>query len=121
MSRKVMAIAGGAIGLIVILAVALVVAIASSGDDDSDPAEASPTTFQGSPPEGQRPDPEELEEFRTCMEEQGVELPEPGEAPPANVEELQQAFEACRDLLPEGLIPPGGAPGGQGPVIVPGG
>jgi hypothetical protein len=39
------------------------------------------------------------------MEENGVEPPEPGvpqQAPPAGVEE---AFDACRDLLPEGAAP----------------
>ena len=120
-----MAIAGGGIALIVILAVALVVAIASSGDgddDDGSSAEASPQTFQGSPPEGfERPDPEEAEEFRACLEEQGVDVPEAGEAPPSDLEALQKAFDACRDLLPEGLSPPGGAPGGSGPFIFPGG
>jgi hypothetical protein len=117
-----MAVAGGAIGLIVVLAVALVVAIASSGsDEDGSSAEAAPQTFQGSPPEGfERPDPEVVEEFRACMEDQGVEVPEPGEAPPSDGDRLQEAFAACSDLLPEDIRPPGGAPGGSGPFIFPG-
>jgi hypothetical protein len=62
-------------------------------------------------------DREAMESFRKCMEDQGVELPEPpdpgelgpGEMPdppkpPTEAEraEIEKAHEACKDKLPEG-------------------
>jgi hypothetical protein len=116
-----MAVAAGGIALIVILAVALVVAIASSGDNAANPDEDSPGVFLGPGGEGfERPDPEVVEEFRACMEDHGVEVPEPGTAPPSDSDRLQQAFAACSDLLPEDIRPPGGPSGSSGPFIFPG-
>jgi hypothetical protein len=121
-SRKAIAIAGGAIAVIVILVVALVVAIASSGDEEASPAESSPETFLSPGTEGfERPDPEALEEFQVCLEEQGAELPQPGEEPPTDLEALRKAFAACRDLLPDDFAPSLGGSGGSGPFIFPDG
>ena len=89
-------------------------------------------------------DREALEEFRSCLEQQGVEpppepprldedeMPEPGTfehriKPPSEEEraKMEEAFEACEDKLPEGVRghgplpcgPPPGAPKGEGAVI----
>jgi hypothetical protein len=86
-----------------------------------------------------------LEEFRSCLEDQGVEpppepprleegeMPEPGTFerrldPPSEEEraKMREAFEACSDKLPEGVRaghgplpcgPPPGAPKGEGAAI----
>jgi hypothetical protein len=85
-----------------------------------------------------------IEEFHSCMEDQGVDLPEPPPAPgsegddedrtferrlePPSEEErakMDEAFEACKDKLPEGARqfgphpcgPPPGGPGGEGAAI----
>ena len=70
------------------------------------------------------PDPEALKEFRDCMSEHGAELPEPPKRPqrraleePSSIE--REAFEACRDQLPE---PPRGdcrAPGPPPGIAMP--
>ena len=89
-------------------------------------------------------DREGLEEFRSCLEQQGVEpppepprldedeMPEPGTfehriKPPSEEEraKMEEAFEACEDKLPEGVRghgplpcgPPPGAPKGEGAAI----
>jgi hypothetical protein len=62
------------------------------------------------------------------MAEQGLELPEggppsdgggsgePPSAPPQPSGDMQEAFEACQELAPEGgLGPPGAGPPGFGP------
>lgn len=83
-------------------------------------------------------DRQKLEDFRTCMEENGAPAPpDPGRIDPsdghpkppsaADREKLQQAFEACKSKLPEKLQnagppgigtfhcgPPPGAPPAQG-------
>lgn len=105
MTRVAWIVVGGAVGVVVILAAALVVVIAS-GDDEPERAQPVLAPLGG--------DAEGTEAFRDCLAEQGVELPAPGEGPPTgDVDELQEAFEACRELLPEGFAPQGGgiAPG----------
>ena len=72
----------------------------SSGSGDSD--------AQGAPSEAPRGAPAGIEEFQSCLEDQGVELPEPGsgEAVPPGEDmsaEAQKAMEACQDKLPEGF------------------
>ena len=96
MTRGAWIAVGGVSALAVGLLVALVVALASAGSDDGPTAPEPRLVTPGGEPSP---------EFRACMEENGVEPPEPGvpqQAPPAGVEE---AFEACRDLLPEGAAP----------------
>jgi hypothetical protein len=81
-------------------------------------------------------DRQKLEDFRACLEDQGVEPPAPprfdrdnAPEPPTREEmeamrdEMQQAHEACKDKLPEDLqdIPgpiggPGCGPGGPPPA-----
>jgi hypothetical protein len=88
------------------------------------------------PPALSEEDEAKLEEFRSCMEENGAPaLPEPGEIrerlrngerpdPPSEAEreKMRQAFEACEDKLPEGVhmfVGPGGpgcGPGGPPPA-----
>ena len=66
-------------------------------------------------------DPEELQAFKDCLTENGVEAPADGERPNRDeiTDEQRDAFqaaqEACADLRPEGLRGPGGhGPGGFG-------
>ena len=93
MTRGAWIAVGGVGALALGLLVALVVALASAGSED-EPEAPEPALFTpGGVPSA---------EFQECMEENGVESPEPGtpqQAPPAGFE---KAFEACRDLLPEG-------------------
>ncbi|MGZ5336304.1 MAG: hypothetical protein ACXWZ6_12465 [Solirubrobacterales bacterium] len=73
------------------------------------------------PPELSEEDQAKLEEFRQCLEDNGVSAPpEPGELeegdrpePPSKAElkKMQKAHEACADKLPEGMEFHGG-PGG---------
>lgn len=80
----------------------------SNGDAGSGAQDAPSRAPQGAPAG--------IEEFQSCLEEQGVELPEPGSggAPPGQdmSAEAQNAFEACQDKLPEGAAP-GSAPDTQ--------
>ena len=80
----------------------------------------------GGPPELSAEDKKAMEEFRSCMEENGADLPEPPDPsdfengqrpkppePPseADREAMEKALEACTDKLPEGAafgIGPGG-------------
>ena len=78
----------------------------SSGSGDSN--------AQGAPSEAPQGAPAGIEEFQSCLEDQGVDLPEPGsgEAPPPGQNlsaESQKALEACQDKLPDGFGP-GNAP-----------
>jgi len=88
------------------------------------------------PPALSEGDEAKLEEFRSCMEENGAEPPpDPGEIrervrngeppdPPSEAEreKMRTAFEACEDKLPEGVhmfVGPGGpgcGPGGPPPA-----
>jgi hypothetical protein len=88
------------------------------------------------PPALSEEDEAKLEEFRSCMEENGAPAPpEPGEMrerprngelpdPPSEAEreKMRKAFEACEDKLPEGIhmsFGPGGpgcGPGGPPPA-----
>jgi hypothetical protein len=88
-------VSAAALGLAVALAVSL-----AGGDVDDEPQAGAPEFAPqlggpGLAPEGAAP-----EEFLECMEEQGVEPPSglQQEAP----EGLEEAMEACRDLLPDG-------------------
>jgi hypothetical protein len=80
-------------------------------------------------------DREKLDEFHQCMQDTGAPDPpkiDPSQGPPqppsaAQQDKIQQAYEACKDKLPEGLQkagpphfgvapcgPPPGAPAPQG-------
>jgi hypothetical protein len=114
MSRaaKVSSAIGGAV-LVVVLVVALAIASVDGGDDaaSSDSGDQSEQQFPGAgPPSGA--DREALRGFQECLEEQGVELPEPGSqrgGPPSGFDpsdpDLQEALSACQDALPEGVGP----------------
>ena len=101
MTKTIWAVVGISLAATVAMAVALAIVLAG-GDDDSEPeGPAAPFTVGSGPaPSGALP--EELEDFQQCLEDQGVELPTPGERPPANSDELQDAVESCQEHLPEG-------------------
>jgi hypothetical protein len=116
MTKTIWAVVGVSVAVTLAMAIALVVVL-SSGDDDSGPdAEQSvaPLAVGQGQAQGGGATFEELEEFRSCMEEQGVELPAPGEAPSGDVGELQDALESCRELLPEDALQLRGGPFGGG-------
>ena len=121
-------------------------AISVAADGDGDKAEKGQdergARVEGfahpAPPELSAEDEAKLEEFRQCMEDNGAPAPpEPGEMrermqerlkqgelpkPPSEAErkQMEEAYEACKDKLPEGAEfgfhfgGPGG-PGGCGP------
>jgi hypothetical protein len=98
-------------GLLAVIAVVVLVVVAFAGGDDSADQIATPEEVaSGLDPEQQA----QLEEFRSCMSEQGVELPEPGEGPAIQgpSPEMLEAMQQCQQYLPEGIGPGGGgAPG----------
>jgi hypothetical protein len=101
----------GGVACVVVL-VAVAIAVIGSG--------AGTTTPGALPGELSEDQAAQLEEFQSCMRDQGVELPEPGESPTLRQgpgPEMLGALQACAQHLPEGFGPGGGAPGIQ---IVPG-
>jgi hypothetical protein len=102
MTKKAWALAGGAIAVAVILAVAFVVVVAT---DDDDPQEAPPRA--GIPFAGGGVDLSAMDDFRDCLSDHGVQPPDPSEGPQINrtPRKMREAFDACRDLLP---APPNG-------------
>jgi hypothetical protein len=102
----------------VLLTTGLIVVVASSSDSEDEAAAAPPTVLGA-------PDEEAFAELRDCLEEQGVDPPEPGldggpvpgaggprgdGSRPEPSEEMLEAIEACREVLPT----PPGAPGNAG-------
>jgi hypothetical protein len=122
------------------------ISLADNGSDGGGSNDNGPQTFRAPGPPGGGPgvmmfkpnlsaeDRQKLEDFRTCMEDNGAPAPpDPGEFDPSNPpkppseadqEKLQKAFEACKDKLPAdmqnagppqlhvgGCAAPPGAPG----------
>lgn len=129
----------GPVGLSLVAAAVTAVAFAAismAASDDGGKAEKGLQQGGGpeagltppEPPELSKEDEAKLEEFRSCMEENGAPAPpEPGEIrerlkngdrpdPPsaAEREKMEKAFEACKDKLPEGVHMMFGGPGGPG-------
>ena len=100
MTRAAWIAVGGVSALALGLLVALVVALASAGSDDEPEAPEGPGLITP----GGAPSPE----FQDCMSENGVETPEPGVPQQAPPEGFEDAFEACRHLLPEDAQDGGG-------------
>lgn len=104
------------VGVLALVAVAVALAVASLGDPDSGSGSARserdnqsrPAFPGGAPPsDAER---EALNAFRSCLEAQGVELPDPGSqggGPPSGIDlsdpELREALTSCQDKLPDGL------------------
>lgn len=106
-------------GALVVLVVVAAVAIATIGGPDGESDVAGSETSQPQFPDDGPPggaDSEALQAFGDCLEENGVELPEPGSGsgPPAGFDPrdsgVQEAFSKCQDELPEGARPPTGGP-----------
>jgi hypothetical protein len=99
------------------------VSLADNGSDSSEGAKDSVTFTAPAPPGAgggalfrdnlSDTDRQKLEDFRSCMEENGAPGPPgPGEIDPSNPpkppsaadrEKLEKAFEACKDNLPEDM------------------
>jgi hypothetical protein len=97
-------------GLLVVMAVVVLVVVAFAGGDDSADPSSTPAEVASGLDEGQQA---QLEEFRSCMSDQGVDLPEPGEGPTIQgpSPEMLEAMQQCQQYLPEGFGPGGGGPG----------
>ena len=115
MTRNAWIAIGGLSALSLALAVGLIVSLTSGDDSEDAHGAGAPAAF--APPGGDQlggpmgaPIGGPPEEFRECMSEEGVELPEPDQPPSEKDQEaLRDAFEACADELPEGgPSPPGG-------------
>ena len=105
MTRKRWIILGSVLAALATIAVVGII-IVGGGDDQTGPAGAPPSGF------GQV-----SQELQDCLAEQGID---PGSGPPAGGapdSDVQRAFEACRQYLPdppEGGEFPGAPPGGGG-------
>jgi hypothetical protein len=126
------------------LTAAALAAVSVAQDGGSNESRDDGDALRGGPPLAEElsdEDRQALEEFRSCMEDQGVEPPPrppgPGEGgqgnfelriePPSEEEraKIDEAFKACEDKLPEGARqlgphpcgPPPGAPDGEGAAI----
>lgn len=111
-------------GALVILVAAFLVGCGGSSGDSSTEESSTASAGQAGGPAGF----ELSDDTRACLEEQGVELPEPGEGPPGGGappeggppeggppqgfgqggEEMKEALEECGAELPQGG--PGGGP-----------
>jgi hypothetical protein len=107
-------LAGAGLVVVAALVAAAVAAFAGGG--------SSTAATTGGPP-----DPAALQGFTQCLSDHGVQPPQPGQAPQqpggapqtggvpgrgAPSQRMQQAFQACRQYLPQGgpTGPPGGLP-----------
>jgi hypothetical protein len=102
MTRLAWIVAGGSAAA-ALVAIVVVVVVIAGGDDSTpvEPSEAAPPGFEG--------DPSDLDAFRDCMADQGVEIPDEPGLLPEPTPELQAALEACREFMPGGaVIAPGG-------------
>jgi hypothetical protein len=89
-------------GLLVVVVVALAIVLIGSGDDSASSTTVPAQGFiPGTPSEEQQA---QLEAFRACLSEQGVEPPQPGTAQGPSPEMLQ-ALEQCRQYVPDGFGP----------------
>jgi hypothetical protein len=111
-------------GALVVFVAALLVGCGGSSGDSSTEESSTASSGQAGGPAGF----ELSDETRACLEEQGVELPDPGEGPPGGGappeggppaggppagfgeggEEMREALEECGAELPQGK--PGGPP-----------
>jgi hypothetical protein len=110
MTKTIWAVVGVSVLATVAMAVALAIVLSGGGDDDPEPQTPAPFSVGGGAESGGAA-PEGLEEFRACLEGEGVEPPTGGEAPRGDeLEALQDAIDKCRDQLPSGafLTPFGG-------------
>jgi hypothetical protein len=107
MTRKGWIATGGSLSLALILAIALIVVLAT--DDDS--AGGAPAGASGVQLGGQLPS-----DVQECLSEKGVEPPQLGQAPDTTVDpdELQQALEDCGAAPSGGAVPYGSQPPGSG-------
>ena len=106
----------------------LVVAIASvfaacGGDDSSgsgNSGQTGDTASRQGAPSGSPP--QLSEEFKSCLAEQGVDVPDPGSGPPQGGQapngDISKAIQACQDKVGGGFSPPSG---GNGPPDLGGG
>ena len=108
MTRRAWIATGGSLGLALILAIALIVVVATD-DDSSEASNASgaPGVQFG----GQLPS-----DVQECLSEKGVEPPQPGQAADSSVDpdQLQQALEDCGAAPQGGAIPFGSQAPGSG-------
>ena len=94
------------------------VSVTACGDKASSEAPRQDAPGEQSPDRGSGPRAERAQSFMECLRDNGVELPDApaaspqgdGGAPPFDPQQdsdVQAAFEACQDKLPQGAGPPG--------------
>jgi hypothetical protein len=109
LSGRTGTIVGIVLRVAVIAVIALIVSLATNGDDDSSSADTptSPPVQVG----GQLPS-----DVQECLSQKGVQPPQPGQAPDGSVdpEKLQRALEDCGATPPGGAIPFGCQAPGSG-------
>ena len=134
--RRLISSAPGAVVLVVAIGAGVAYSAAKDdgGAEQRDQGAREGHVFRagppGPPPELSDEQRQQLEKFRSCMKENGVDLPEPpqpGEkgmferpAPPSEdeIKKMRSAHEACEELQPEGFglhVGPGGPCGPPGP------
>jgi hypothetical protein len=111
--RAVGRIGLGAAVFLIAVALAAVAVGAFSGDSDKGAAaSSSERNARGAPPSQA-----ELTNFKSCLEQHGVQAPDQRPANPQDMmsnPDFQRAFAACRSLLPQGGPPGQGGPPAQG-------
>ncbi len=113
------AVVAWSMGALAVLVAALLVGCGGSSGDSSTEGSSTAISGQAGGPGGF----ELSDDTRACLEEQGVELPDPGEGPPGSGappeggppqgfgqggEDMKEALEECGAELPQGG--PGGGP-----------
>ena len=90
-----------AIGALCACAVGVVLAVGRGGDDTGLRAATVADSQQaGAGPEQPSASGDALARFRSCLEDQGVTLPQRGQRPPMPSDRRREAYEACRRYLP---------------------
>jgi hypothetical protein len=108
MTRWAWIATGSSLALAAVLAIALIIVVATDGDDSTAAgAPAAPSVQFG----GQLPS-----DVQDCLSQRGIQAPEPGSAPDSSVDpdELRQALEDCGATAPGGTIPFGQEAPGSG-------
>jgi hypothetical protein len=106
-TRRAWIVTGGSLALAAVLAIALVVVIATD-DDSASGASGTPAGLQVG---GQLPS-----DVQDCLAQKGIQLPQAGQPPSGNTDpqKLQQALQECGATPPSGAVPFGSQAPGSG-------
>ena len=108
------------IGLLVLATASVFAACGGDYSSGSGNTQANDTASRQGAPSGSPP--QLSEEFKSCLADQGVKVPDPGSGPPQGGQapsgDISKAIKACQDKVGGGLTPPSG---GNGPPDLGGG